>query len=363
MKSIFQFVIVLAIVLSSCKKDDELACESEPVTLDETAYELDLGSFPPPMTPEGFQLTTAKVALGRMLFYEEKLSSLNNQSCASCHSQATGFSDINQFSEGSEGNVGDRQAMAVINLAWNNNGFFWDGRSPSLAHQSLQPIISPIEMAESHANVITKLNEIQGYKDQFIRAYGNEEITPLKMGQAMEQFMMTMVSNNSKYDKFLGGQAELSDSEERGRVLFFSEYNEFFPEDSGADCEHCHGGFNFENDLYMNNGLDDESDFTDLGRFNVTNLEQDRAKFKVTTLRNIELTPPYMHDGRFQTLEEVVSHYNEGIEISSTLDQALLATTSTGLMLTEEDKTDLVNFLKTLTDESFITNPDFSSPF
>ena len=113
----------------------------------------------------------------------------------------------------------------------------------------------------------------------------------------------------------------------------------------------------------MNNGLDEESDFTDVGRFNVTGLEEDRAKFKVTTLRNIELTPPYMHDGRFQTLEEVVSHYDEGIEISPTLDPALLATTSTGLMLTVEDKTDLVNFLKTLSDETFISNPDFSSPF
>jgi cytochrome c peroxidase len=362
MKSIFQFIIVLAIVLSSCKKD-EVAREPVSVSLDETPYELDLGSFPTPMSPEGFQLTNAKVALGRMLFYEEKLSSLNNQSCASCHSQSTGFSDVNQFSQGSEGDFGDRQAMAVINLAWNNNGFFWDGRSPSLAHQSLQPIISPIEMAESHANVITKLNEIQGYKDQFVRAYGNGEITPLKMGQAMEQFMMTMISNNSKYDKFLAGQTELSESEERGRVLFFSEYNEFFPEDSGADCEHCHGGFNFANNFYMNNGLDDDADFTDLGRFNVTGLQGDKAKFKVTTLRNIELTPPYMHDGRFQTLEEVVSHYDEGIEISSTLDEALLATTSTGLMLTVEDKTDLVNFLKTLTDETFISNPDFSNPF
>ncbi len=357
-KYIFGFLVVL----SSCKKAETENC-STPVVLDSTPYELPIGSFPNPITSSEFQLTTAKVALGRMLFYEEKLSSLNNQSCASCHSQTTGFSDVNQFSEGSEGNFGDRQAMAIINLAWNNNGFFWDGRSPSLAHQSLQPIINPLEMAETHANVISKLNEVQGYKNQFIKAFGNDEITAQKMGLAMEQFMMTLISNNSKYDKFLIGQAELSESEERGRVLFFSEFNEFFPEDSGADCEHCHGGFNFENDLYMNNGLDEDADFTDLGRFNFTNLEEDKAKFKVTTLRNIELTPPYMHDGRFQTLEEVVSHYNENIKISSTTDSALLGTTSTGLMLTDEDKSDLVSFLKTLTDESFISNSDFSSPF
>lgn len=363
MRNLVVACITVLLVLFSCKKDESEECVSEVVSFDETPYELTLGSFPPPMTPEGFQLTNSKVQLGRMLFYETKLSSLNNQSCASCHGQADGFSDIDQFSEGSEGDFGDRQAMAVINLAWNNNGFFWDGRSPSLAHQALQPIQNPLEMAETHANVISKLNEIQSYKNQFIRAFGDDEITADRMGKAMEQFMMTLVSNNSKYDKYLAGEEELTESEERGRVLFFAEYNPFFPEDSGADCAHCHGGFNFENDLYMNNGLDEEANFTDLGRFNVTELDEDKAKFKVTTLRNIELTPPYMHDGRFQTLEEVVGHYNDNISISPTLDQALLATTETGLMLTEQDQVDLVNFLKTLTDESFVTNPEFSDPF
>ncbi len=363
MRKLILVGVVLLVALHSCKKDEPEECLPVTVTLDTTPYELVLGSFPPPMTPEGFQLTNSKVQLGRMLFYEKQLSSLNNQSCASCHNQVDAFSDINQFSEGSEGDFGDRQAMAVVNLAWNNNGFFWDGRSPSLAHQSLQPIENPVEMAETHANVISKLNLLQAYKDQFKRAFGDENITAERMGEAMEQFMMTLVSNNSKYDKYLAGQTELTDSEERGRELFFSDYNEFFPEDSGADCEHCHGGFNFENDQYMNNGLDEEASFTDLGRYNVTELNEDKAKFKVTTLRNVELTSPYMHDGRFQTLEEVVDHYNEDIKVSSTLDPALLATTSTGLMLTEQDKMDLVNFLKTLTDEFFISNPKFSNPF
>ncbi len=298
-----------------------------------------------------------------MLFYEERLSFDNNQSCSSCHSQATAFSDTTLFSVGSLGDVGDRQAMAIINLAWNTNGFFWDGRSPSLAHQSLQPIENPIEMAETHENVIQKLQVDQAYLDQFIRAFGDDNISAERMGEAMEQFMMTMISNDSKYDKYLAGQVSLTDSEERGRELFFTEYNPFFPEDSGADCEHCHGGFNFENDLYMNNGLDEESDFTDLGFYDVTGLEEDKARFKVTTLRNIELTPPYMHDGRFQTLEEVVDHYNDGIKVSPSLDQALLATTDTGLLLTDQDKEGLVNFLKTLTDETFLENPEFSTPF
>jgi len=363
MKQGIVILIAFGAVFYSCKKDEPDSEPTEVVGLDQTPYELDLGPFPPPMTPPGFELTEAKVQLGRMLFYETRLSSLNNQSCASCHKQEDAFTDIMQFSVGSEGDVGDRQAMAIINLAWNNNGFFWDGRSPNLAHQALDPIVNPVEMAETHANVISKLNEDQSYKDQFTRAFGDAEITPPRMGQAMEQFMMTLVSHNSKYDRYVAGEVELTESEERGRQLYFTEYNEFFPEDSGADCEHCHGGFNFENDLYMNNGLDEEADFTDLGRYNFTGVEQDKGKFKVTTLRNIELTPPYMHDGRFQTLEEVVDHYNEEIKISPSLDQALLATTNTGLMLTDQDKADLVAFLKTLTDESFLTNPAFSDPF
>ncbi|MFK7756593.1 MAG: cytochrome-c peroxidase [Flavobacteriales bacterium] len=363
MKKAILVMSIIGLGLYSCKKDEPDETSTAVVNLDQTEYELDLGAFPPPITPQGFQLTEAKVALGRMLFYEPRLSSLNNQSCASCHKQEDAFTDLMQFSVGSEGDVGDIQAMAIINLAWNSNGFFWDGRSPNLAHQALEPIQNPVEMAETHANVISKLNEDQDYKDQFIRAFGDGEITPERMGKAMEQFMMTLVSNNSKYDKYLAGEVQLTPSEARGRDLFFTEYNEFFPESSGADCAHCHGNFNFENDLYMNNGLDEEADFTHLGRYNVTGLEQDKARFKVTTLRNIELTPPYMHDGRFQTLEEVVDHYNDGIQVSPSLDQALLATTSTGLMLTDQDKVDLVNFLKTLTDEDFITNPEFANPF
>ncbi|HKK38252.1 MAG TPA: cytochrome c peroxidase, partial [Cryomorphaceae bacterium] len=199
--------------------------------------------------------------------------------------------------------------------------------------------------------------------DQFIRAFGYDEITPEKMGLAMEQFMLSIVSGNSKYDRYQQGLVELTDSELRGLELFETEYNPFFPEFSGADCQHCHGGPNFENDLYMNNGLDTDAEFQDLGREDVTGDPEDRAKFKVPTLRNIAVTPPYMHDGRFNTLEEVVNHYNEGIKVSSSVDGAILATESTGLLLTDQDKTDLVNFLHTLTDESFATNPEYADPF
>jgi cytochrome c peroxidase len=353
--------ICSVVMISACKKDVEDAT----VEYDDTPYALEYGSFPPPTAASASAtvLTAQKIALGRMLFYEKKLSSNLTQACAGCHRQEHAFTDTSQFSVGAEGDLGDRQAMAIFNMAWNSNGFFWDGRAQELHDQATQPIQNPVEMNETIEGVIAKLSVDQSYKDQFIRAYGDNGITEVRMGEALEQFMFTFISNDSKYDRFLAGTASLTQSEQRGRQLFFTEYNEFFPNESGADCAHCHGGINFENDQYMNNGLDNEASFHDLGRFDATNNTADRAKFKVPSLRNIEMTPPYMHDGRFQTLEEVVEHYNSGVRPSSTLDPALDATRTTGLMLNEQDKEDLVAFLKTLTDLTYLNNPDFSTPF
>lgn len=358
-------LLSLLISLAACQEEEPTPAPepSVAVVYDTTAYVLDIGSFPEPHIPEDNQLTQQKVQLGRMLFYEKKLSALDNQSCASCHAQSSGFTDPLQFSVGTFGDVGDRQAMNVMNLAWNSNGFFWDGRSPTIRHQSLEPIQNPIEMAETINNIVAKLSVMERYQDQFIRAFGDEEVTEERIALALEQFMITLVSTDSKYDRYLAGEVPLSPSEERGRELFFAEYNPFFPDVSGADCAHCHSGINFENDQFMNNGLDSDEDFVDLGRYNVTGADEDKAKFKVTSLRNIEVGGPYMHDGRFETLEEVVDHYNEGIVSSSTADITVLNTQETGLMLSEQDKTDLVNFLKTLTDESFLTDPRFSDPF
>jgi len=349
-------------IFSSCEKDPVI---KDPVEYDNTAYALNTinNTLPEPSLPSDNPLTVQKVQLGRMLFYEKLLSSDGTISCGSCHVQADGFSDINQFSEGVGGALGGRQAMAVVNMAWNTNEFFWDGRAHLLRDQSLGPIENPLEMNEILSNVIEKLKLNQDYKDQFMRAFGSEEITSEKMSLAMENFMMSLVSDDSKYDRYLVGKEQLTASEERGRVLFFGEYNQFFPDVSGADCAHCHAGNNFENDLYMNNGLDVDADFSDLGRQEATESASDQAKFKVTSLRNIAVTPPYMHDGRFETLEEVVDHYNTNVQNSSTVDPALLGTTATGLMLDSVEKTDLVNFLETLTDNTFLTNPDFSDPF
>lgn len=344
-----------------CQKDDPPV--EAPIEQDLTPYALDIGDFPEPDIADDNELTLAKVQLGRMLFYENKLSLDGSMSCSSCHEQANAFTDTTRFSLGVDNLPGNRQAMAIFNMAWNTNEFFWDGRSHLLRDQALLPIQDPLELKESLDNVVQKLSGEQDYKDQFMRAFGSEEINSVKIALALEQFMNSIVSVESKYDRYLRGEISLSNSEERGRELFFAEFNPFFPQVSGADCQHCHSGKNFENDEYMNNGLDAEADFTDLGRFEVTGDPADRAKFKVPSLRNIELTPPYMHDGRFATLEEVVEHYDSGLHGSPTLDITLENTRPTGLMLSEQDKTDLVAFLKTFTDEQLMTDPRYSSPF
>lgn len=335
----------------------------EPPVYDDTPYELVYGDLPNPRLPADNALTQQKVLLGRMLFHETMLSKDGSQACASCHLQADGFSDPLRFSLGVEGLPGKRQAMPVFNMAWHNNEFFWDGRAHLLRDQALLPIQDPLEMNETLDNVITKLSATKMYRDQFVRAFDSEAITADKVALALEQFMLSIVSYNSKYDRYLAGEEELTASEERGRILFELEYNPFFPESSGADCTHCHGGRNFENDQYMNNGLDSDADFTDIGREAVTQTPADRAKFKVPSLRNVAITAPYMHDGRFQTLEEVIDHYNEGIKYSSTVDPTVENTRESGLFLTEQDKTDLINFLHTLTDEVMMNEPAYQSPF
>jgi len=352
-------ILVIAVVIVACKKDNE-----EEVTLyDATPYNLEYGSLPTPTIPADNPLTIQGVKLGRMLFYDKQLSGDGSLACAGCHIQANGFSDTTQFSLGILGFPGKRQAMASFNMLWNNNEFFWDGRAHLLRDQAILPIQDSLEMNETLENVVSKLSSSQTYVDQFERVFGSTHINQLKISLALEQFMNSIVSWNSKYDKIERGELNYTASEQRGKDLFFDEYNQFFPTTSGADCAHCHSGRNFENDLYMNNGLDADANFTDDGRMKVTMDPLDKAKFKVPTLRNIELTTPYMHDGRFNTLEEVVDHYNGELVNSTTIDPALENTRATGLFLTAQDKTDLVAFLKTLTDTDMTNDTRYASPF
>lgn len=340
-----------------------VSCKEDGVMYDPEPFELQYNSLPAPNLPADNPLTVQGVELGRMLFYDPQLSRDGSQACASCHRQTDAFTDTATFSLGVAGLEGKRQAMTIFNMAWHENDFFWDGRADLLRDQAILPIQDPLEMDETLDRVIEKLNEDSRYQDQFKRAFDTEEASVELLALALEQFMLSIVSTNSKYDQYLAGSLSLSESEARGMELFFAEFNPFFPEVSGADCAHCHAGNNFENDLYMNNGLDSDADFLDFGRELVTMDPTDRAKFKVTSLRNIAESGPYMHDGRFKTLEEVVEHYNSGIQFSSTVDPTVENTRATGLMLTDQDKEDLVNFLKTLSDPDFYVNPAYQSPF
>ncbi|MCE2497078.1 MAG: c-type cytochrome [Flavobacteriales bacterium] len=357
-KPIIWSALGLLVFATGCAKD-----EPSEVKYDPTPYAVVTGDFPVPNLPPDNPLTQSGVQLGKMLFFETKLSLDNSMSCGTCHRQEHAFTDTNRFSLGVHGLPGKRQAMTVFNMAWNSNGFFWDGRAPLLRDQALMPIIDSLEMAETLENVVAKLTADRKYRDQFKRAFDDEPISATTISLALEQFMLSIVSVESKYDRYLRGEAQLTTGEERGRELFFAEYNPFFPDESGADCAHCHSPKNFENDEYMNNGLDAEADIDDFGLELTTGLQSDRGKMKVTSLRNIEVTAPYMHDGRFETLEEVVEHYNSGIKSSSTLDVTLANTQQTGLMLTEQDKADLVAFLKTFTDEVLLTNQEYANPF
>ncbi|OJV55824.1 MAG: cytochrome-c peroxidase [Bacteroidetes bacterium 43-16] len=347
-------VLAAVIVINSCKK--------EPKETPDEPYILDTGTFPKPDIASDNPLTREGVKLGRMLFYEKMLSRTNTQSCASCHMQQFAFNDTAQFSLGVKSLPGKRNAMSVVNMAWNTNEFFWDGRAHLLRHQSLKPVQDPLEMDETLHNIVTKLQASETYRQQFRRAFGTTNIDTLLISKALEQFMNAIVSNRSKYDDYLAGKATLTPQEERGRFLFFTEYNPAFPAASGADCQHCHGGANFENDQYMNNGIDDDASFTDVGREAVTGLARDKARFKVPSLRNVGLTAPYMHDGRFRTLEEVVDHYNL-VKNSVTLDPSFQQQLPGGLQLSASDKSALVAFLHTLTDQHLVTNPEYASPF
>jgi cytochrome c peroxidase len=308
--------------------------------------------FPQVKLPPDNPLTREGVALGRRLFHDPRLSINSTQSCASCHDQTRAFADARRFSLGAEGQTGSRNAMSLFNLAW-GQAFFWDGRSPTLRQQVLMPIQDHQEMNETLENVVKKLRKDEESVQAFAQAFGSPEITPERIALALEQFLLTLISQESRFDQAARKVAELTESEKRGLQLFVTEFD---PKRGlrGADCFHCHGGTLFASQPFANNGLELAAE--DVGLMKVTQNEADRGKFKVPSLRNIALTAPYMHDGRFGTLEEVVEHYSGGVRRSATLDPNLAKHPEAGIQLTAEEKADLVAFMKSLTDESFVPN-------
>jgi cytochrome c peroxidase len=316
-----------------------------------TPYRLQISPmFPIPDLPRDNPLTGEGVTLGSRLFFDLRLSADNSESCATCHNPRLAFSQPGRFSRGVDGDIGTRNAMALENLAWKKS-FFWDGRVATLREQVLQPIQNPIEMHETLSNAVAKISADKDYQRLFANAFSSPKITADRIASALEQFLLVQVSCDSKFDHVMAGREKFSAEEQRGFELFSTEYDPRRGQ-FGADCFHCHGGPLFQSQSFANNGLD--SEFKDLGRAKVTGKDSDKGKFAVPSLRNVALTAPYMHDGRFRTLEEVVEYYATGVKRSATLDPNLAKHPDGGVPLSAEDKHALVAFLKTLTDEKYL---------
>jgi cytochrome c peroxidase len=321
-----------------------------PVTIRETP-------FPEMSMPEDNPLTKEGIRLGRLLFYDPILSGDSTQSCASCHVQSAAFADPRRLSIGIDGFEGTVNAPSLVNTGW-NKFFFWNGRAPSLEDQALQPVPNPIEMHLPWDDGEIRLNAHPYYPQLFEKAFGTKVITRDLIVKAIAQFERTMISDRSRYDAWVRDPDAnpLTEQEKRG-------YGKYLEESIG-DCFHCHGisGLFNMRTVFENNGLDAEPDS---GLAAITKNPYHMGLFRAPTLRNIELTAPYMHDGRFNTLEEVLEHYSTGLHDHPTLNtllrQRLL--TGTAAAMTAEDKQDIIAFLKTLTDRSFTTDPAFSNPF
>lgn len=306
-------------------------------------FEVDVpADFPALPVPADNTLTDARVSLGKRLFYDTQLSRTHEVACGSCHLAQNAFADPRRISVGVDGRQGTRNAPSIVNLAYNTS-FFWDGGAPTLEQQAIGPIINPLEMDMKIGDVVARIETDSTYVDAFERAYGTRP-TPGALTKALASFMRTIVSGNSRYDRFQqGDRTALNESEQRGMDIFTGERGE---------CFHCHVGFNFTNNGFRNNNL--YAQYEDIGRARVTELDSDIGKFKVPTLRNVALTAPYMHDGSLSTLEDVVEHYSSGGHESETSDPTMRP-----LNLSAEEKRDLVAFLNALTDDTLATNPRF----
>ena len=303
-------------------------------------------TFPMPDLPRDNPLINERVSLGEKLFHEKALSRDGTISCASCHQAEAAFTDHLKTSKGIGGQTGDRNSMQLSNLAWKRE-FFWDGRAASLRQQVLMPIQDHREMDESLDRIREKLTASPAYPPFFRAAFRSPGITAEKISLALEQFLLTLSAHDSRFDRAMAGKSSLTDEEKHGFELFMTEYEPRTGQ-YGADCFHCHGGALFSDNQFHNNGLDGD----ELGRAKITHTAADERKFSTPSLRNVALTAPYMHDGRFATLDEVIEHYSSGIHRSETLDPNLAKHPEKGLNLSTTDKASLVAFLKSLTEET-----------
>ncbi len=291
-------------------------------------------------------LTQSKINLGRALFYEPMLSKNNTISCESCHSPFSAFTHIDHnLSHGINDSIGQRNSPALMNLAWQTS-FMWDGAINNLDMQALAPISHAAEMGSNINEVVSKLNKSMKYKSLYFDAYGDTIATGERTLKSMAQFLLTLVSANAKYDRVIQKQDTFTAQESNGYKLF------------KTHCASCHTEPLFSNQKFENNGLPIDPVLKDYGRIKTSHLSNDSLKFKVPTLRNIEYTYPYMHDGRFKKLADVLKHYTRGIQPSNTIAPQL----KSGVKLSSNEKVDLIAFLLTLSDKEFVFNRKFQYP-
>jgi cytochrome c peroxidase len=295
--------------------------------------------FPPPVyTATRNPYTKAGIELGKALFHEPLLSRDKSVSCATCHAQVHAFADHNiPFSMGVGGAIGKRNTPTIQNLIWNTS-FMWDGSIHHIEVMPIAPLTEPLEMHANWDTLLSRLRASENYRAMFLAAFGSDNIDDQKLLKSLAQYMGTLVSAGSRYDAYVQGKASLAPDELQGLEIFRNQ------------CASCHTEPLFTNQAFINNGLDVVS--SDIGRMLITRKEEDRGSFRVPSLRNISLTYPYMHDGRFRTLEQVLDHYS-----SDKSDKPLADARVRSIRLNNEEKKDLIAFLKTLTDYDFVSNP------
>ncbi|MEO8066257.1 MAG: cytochrome c peroxidase [Flavobacteriales bacterium] len=362
-------LVLVLLSVGACRKDAPIVEEpTEPtLVLPAQLYSYTLPPMPAHFsqvllqiwesTPDNNPITDAGATLGRVLFYDHNLSANRTISCGSCHHQDKGFADPVAASIGHNGGGTRRNASHLVNQSYSRRQF-WDQRAPNLEAQVLMPIQDAVEMGMTLPEVRTRLEGIEHYAPLFTEAFGNDSITDERVSRALAQFVRSIASYRTRYDAGeANGFADFTQPELDGKALFYN---------GVTKCNQCHMTANFHNQEPRNNGLDVE--YTDNGRGEFTGNSEDNGKFKVPSLRNTELSAPYMHDGRFNTLEEVVEHYNGGIQAHPNLDdrltvEGMIGGTPLQMGLTPYEKQALVAFLKTLTDVPLVTDVRFSDPF
>ena len=345
------FYVLLLLITYSCSKEsgEEYSPVLKPIEIPTLFKNLLIAPVIPSSNPQ----TEQGIALGEKLFFDPILSANNTQSCSSCHDPQFAFTDNKKFSEGIDGKLGNRNSMPLFNLAWNfDEKFFWDGRSNSIEKQALEPVKDPIEMHNTWVKAMESLQNNSQYPDLFFAAFGTRTIDSTLVTKALAQFERTLISANSKFDKYLLGTEQLTTSELNGFNIFMDE--------AKGDCFHCHGSDKnplWTDNKFHNNGLDALP--SDTGLASVTGDPSDNGKFRSPSLRNLSFTAPYMHDGRFATIEAVIDHYSNGLKNSPTIDPLMKKVAQGGVQLSPQEKADLKAFLLTLSDTEFTTNPAF----